>query len=38
MDLVKIMETFPTQEDRIVYRARLRWQGSPEVHIVRVHK
>ena len=38
MDLVKIMETFPTQEDCIVYLERLRWEpGSPEVHIVRVH-
>ena len=30
MDLVKIMETFPTQEDCIVYLERLRWHGSPE--------
>lgn len=30
MDLVKIMETFPTQEDCIAYLERLRWQGSPE--------
>ena len=30
MDLVKIMETFPTQEDCIVYLERLKWQGSPE--------
>ena len=30
MDLVKVMETFPTQEDCIAYLERLRWQGSPE--------
>ena len=30
MDLVKIMETFPTQEDCIAYLERLQWQGSPE--------
>ena len=30
MDLVKIMETFPTQEECIVYLERLRLQGSPE--------
>ena len=30
MDLVKIMETFPTQEDCIAYLERLRWRGSPE--------
>ena len=30
MDLVKIMETFPTQEDCIAYLERLRWHGSPE--------
>ena len=30
MDLIKIMETFPTQEDCIAYLERLRWQGSPE--------
>ena len=30
MDLFKIMETFPTQEDCIAYLERLRWQGSPE--------
>ena len=30
MDLVKIMETFPTQEACIAYLERLRWQGSPE--------
>ena len=27
MDLVKIMETFPTQQDCITYLERLRWQG-----------
>ena len=30
MDLVKIMETFPTQEHCIEYLERLRWHGSPE--------
>ena len=30
MDLIKIMEMFPTQEDCIAYLERLRWQGSPE--------
>ena len=30
MDLVKIMETFPTQEHCIAYLERLQWQGSPE--------
>ena len=30
MDLIKIMETFPTQEDCIAYLERIRWQGSPE--------
>lgn len=30
MDVIKIMETFPTQEDCIAYLERLRWQGSPE--------
>ena len=30
MDLVKIMETFPTQEDCILYLERIRWRGSPE--------
>ena len=30
MDLVKIIETFPTQEACIAYLERLRWQGSPE--------
>ena len=30
MDLVKVMETFPTQEHCIAYLERLRWQGSPE--------
>ena len=30
MDLVKVMETFPTQEDCIAYLERLRWQGLPE--------
>ncbi len=30
MDLVKVMETFPTQTDCIEYLERLRWAGSPE--------
>ena len=30
MDLIKVMEMFPTQEDCIAYLERLRWQGSPE--------
>ena len=30
MDVIKVMETFPTQEDCIAYLERLRWQGSPE--------
>ena len=30
MDLVKVMEMFPTQEDCIAYLERLRWQGLPE--------
>ena len=31
MDLIKIMETFPTQEDCIAYLERLRWKPeSPE--------
>lgn len=30
MDLIKIMERFPTQEDCIAYLERLRWQGVPE--------
>ena len=30
MDLVRIMKTFPTQEDCIAYLERIRWQGSPE--------
>lgn len=30
MDLVKVMETFPTQEACIDYLERLKWQGSPE--------
>lgn len=30
MDLVKIMETFPTQADCIAYLERLRWNNSPE--------
>ena len=30
MDLIKIMEAFPTQEACIAYLERLRWQGSPE--------
>ena len=30
MDVIKIMEMFPTQEACIAYLERLRWQGSPE--------
>ena len=30
MDLVKILETFPTQEACIAYLERLKWQGAPE--------
>ena len=30
MDLITVMETFPTQEDCIAYLERLRWTGSPE--------
>ena len=30
MDLVKIIEAFPIQEDCIDYLERLRWQGSPD--------
>ena len=30
MDLMKIMEAFPTQAACIAYLERLRWQGSPE--------
>ena len=30
MNLVEVMEMFPTQEDCIDSLARLRWQGSPE--------
>ena len=30
MDLIKVMETFPTQEDCIAYLERLRWAGLPE--------
>ena len=30
MDLIKIMEMFPTQDDCIAYLEHLRWQGSPE--------
>ena len=30
MDLIKVMETFPTQKDCIAYLERLRWHGSPE--------
>ena len=30
MDLIKVIETFPTQEDCIEYLERLRWAGSPE--------
>lgn len=38
MDLVKIMETFPTQEDCIAYLERIKWQGSPQnAHIVSTH-
>ena len=38
MDLVKVMETFPTQEHCIAYLERLRWQGSPECpHCESIH-
>ena len=30
MNLVEVMEMFPTQQDCIAYLERLRWQGSPE--------
>ena len=30
MDVIKVMETFPTQEHCIDYLERLRWQGAPE--------
>ena len=30
MDLVRIIEMFPTQEDCMAYLERLRWSGSPE--------
>ena len=30
MDLVKVIEMFPTQEDCMAYLERIRWQGSPE--------
>ena len=30
MDVIKVMETFPTQEHCIDYLERLRWEGSPE--------
>ena len=30
MDLIKIIEAFPTQEDCMMYLERLRWNGSPE--------
>ncbi len=30
MDLVKVMEAFPTQDACIEYLERIRWQGSPE--------
>ena len=30
MDLVQVMEAFPTQEACISYLERLRWAGSPE--------
>lgn len=30
MDIIRIMEAFPTQDDCIDYLERLRWQGSPE--------
>ncbi len=30
MDLIKVMETFPTQVDCIIYLERLRWQGMAE--------
>ena len=37
MDLIKIMEMFPTQEDCIAYLERLRWQGSPECPHCELH-
>ena len=30
MDLIKVIETFPTQEACIEYLERLRWNGSPQ--------
>ena len=30
MNIVEVMEMFPTQEDCIAYLERIRWQGSPE--------
>ena len=30
MDLIKVMETFPTQVNCIAYLECLRWQGMPE--------
>ena len=30
MNVVKVIETFPTQDDCISYLERLRWRGSPE--------
>ena len=30
MDVIKVMETFPTQEHCIDYLERLRWEGAPE--------
>ena len=38
MDIIKIMEAFPTQDDCIDYLERLRWQGSPECpHCESIH-
>ena len=37
MDLVKVMETFPTQAECIAYLERLRWAGPLNVRIVRVY-
>ena len=37
MDLIKIMETFPTQEECIAYLERLRWQDRQNAHIVSLH-
>ena len=38
MDLIRIMEMFPTQKDCIVYLERLRWQGLPECPQCRSNK